>query len=967
MSTQSIPQPDSGNYQYVKLPDGSYGKFASNATDDVIKGAISKDFPDAFAAKPAPQDTFLTDMMGNGMPTQEDLNPTESQHPVITSALKRAGSIIKSLASPPANKTELLSGIMGPVGPVAVRAIRGQVQAEKQLAPQLVEQAKAATLSHVGQNPIRAAIPSLEDARAMTTGLSMLNPFASGSVANVNQLQDEGRPDQALGEGAADALFLGAGLPGPQKLISGAVSDVANVPRTVKAAGPGLMRAADTATDALADALIDPRKTLTETIPQAAGKAVRKAFNPPTARPVGQPPTVTPAAGPSATFTDVPDLRVLPEQQPPQNILPQSQGASFQVVPPVPAIDELFPSAPALIDPFAAQEQDLGGLADPLAASNPSPITNPIKPQSTLPAWATEVKNWESSDPQYLFNQMDEHDWLNYQRQEEIQQWIAAHNKQPEPFAGTGLKTSEPTAQRTIGQPPTQTVAPQPQVPTDANTEDLLAQSIAQAQANKAQPRAVGQPPVSSKIGGAKVLAGDIPLKGPVSPVAADISRLNAELKTATDPNEIADIKQALEHAQARLEDRPYTPPEQAAAENLPLSQPRTIEPGPSSRGQGPAVQTGAGLTLGTPVPVSSIPPGGSGIVKTSELNLDPKRFQYKANTDEGGTTNQFKDTEKFNRPLAGVLSVWTDPADGKTFVVNGHNRFELAERTGEPAMLVRHLEASTPESARAQGALINIAEGRGTAVDAAKFLRNSGLTPADLKKQGISLSENKVADGMALSKLDPSIFDKVATGQMPEQRGIAIGNATTDPVQQHAIVDLIEKQEAKGRKITNDTVAELSRFVANSENKTIEQGGLFGANQEIQSTALDKAELSGEVRNDFSKEKRVFGAVSDAGKAQILSRVKDQSIQAGENAKISQQAAQHLELYDKLSVTKGPINDILESVARDKADGRLTPKEARAKAYDLIRTELQKTLGSGEGGSGTGSQTRPGFPAPPK
>jgi hypothetical protein len=35
-------------FQYIKLPDGSYGKFAADAGDDVIRSAISKDFPDAF-------------------------------------------------------------------------------------------------------------------------------------------------------------------------------------------------------------------------------------------------------------------------------------------------------------------------------------------------------------------------------------------------------------------------------------------------------------------------------------------------------------------------------------------------------------------------------------------------------------------------------------------------------------------------------------------------------------------------------------------------------------------------------------------------------------------------------------------------------------------------------------------------------------------------------------------------------
>lgn len=35
-------------FQYIKLPDGSYGKFRADATDDVIRAAVLKDFPEAF-------------------------------------------------------------------------------------------------------------------------------------------------------------------------------------------------------------------------------------------------------------------------------------------------------------------------------------------------------------------------------------------------------------------------------------------------------------------------------------------------------------------------------------------------------------------------------------------------------------------------------------------------------------------------------------------------------------------------------------------------------------------------------------------------------------------------------------------------------------------------------------------------------------------------------------------------------
>lgn len=48
MSTPAITPDASQQFQYIKLPDGSYGKFRADASDDVIKQAIAKDFPSAF-------------------------------------------------------------------------------------------------------------------------------------------------------------------------------------------------------------------------------------------------------------------------------------------------------------------------------------------------------------------------------------------------------------------------------------------------------------------------------------------------------------------------------------------------------------------------------------------------------------------------------------------------------------------------------------------------------------------------------------------------------------------------------------------------------------------------------------------------------------------------------------------------------------------------------------------------------
>lgn len=92
------------------------------------------------------------------------------------------------------------------LGPIP-QALMGVAQNIKQLGPQLVQQAKQGQASHQPGD----ILPNLNDARTAVTAASMLNPFAAGSVANVNQLQDEGRGSEAAGQGLTDAALLAAG------------------------------------------------------------------------------------------------------------------------------------------------------------------------------------------------------------------------------------------------------------------------------------------------------------------------------------------------------------------------------------------------------------------------------------------------------------------------------------------------------------------------------------------------------------------------------------------------------------------------------------------------------------------------------------------------------------------------------------------------------------------------------------
>lgn len=329
--------------------------------------------------------------------------------------------------------------------------------------------------------------------------------------------------------------------------------------------------------------------------------------------------------------------------------------------------------------------------------------------------------------------------------------------------------------------------------------------------------------------------------------------------------------------------------------------------------------------------------------VKLSDLALAPERFQYKLNTDSTGVTNLLRG-RKWNDQLADPITVWRDPADGKTYVVNGHHRLQLAKENGITSLWVKTLESPNAEDARAVGALQNIAAGRGTSMDAAKFFRDTGITPDKLDKLGISLGEATAAKGVALARLEPHIFDQVVSGKIREGRAVAIGNATSDPAEQESILKLVKKAEKKGKRVTDEVVDELARMVKGAGQHTETQDSLFGVQEMTRNLALEKAEVSNAIREKIASERRVFQSVSQESKAAQLGKVEGQRIDAKKNAEIAVQAAQAQELYDRLSTRGGPIDDILNGAAKELAKGG-NANGIKDRAYSAVRDELSKAI----------------------
>jgi hypothetical protein len=161
---------------------------------------------------------------------------------VVGGALRRARDVAKSIyqtvAGSPTPEEQQHGALTDRAGAalqrpalVAQRVGKGLVEGEKQAFGQVREQAKAAGTIH--GDPIQKG---LAYTRAGVTAASMADPLATGSVTNVNKLEDQGRNPEAIGQGVFDALTLLAGkkagsAPSEAKTLSRAAyaTDVENV------------------------------------------------------------------------------------------------------------------------------------------------------------------------------------------------------------------------------------------------------------------------------------------------------------------------------------------------------------------------------------------------------------------------------------------------------------------------------------------------------------------------------------------------------------------------------------------------------------------------------------------------------------------------------------------------------------------------------------------------------------------
>ncbi len=295
--------------------------------------------------------------------------------------------------------------------------------------------------------------------------------------------------------------------------------------------------------------------------------------------------------------------------------------------------------------------------------------------------------------------------------------------------------------------------------------------------------------------------------------------------------------------------------------------------------------------------------------ISVTLLTLDPKRFQYKLVHGSTGSTGSLREIKVWDNNLAGLVLVWLDPFDGKTYVVNGHNRVTLAMNLSVNDLWVRYVNADTDIEARAIGALANIADDNGTAIDAGKFFRDRNLTPGNLPKN-IDMKKAICSQGLAIANLHDDLFDYLVQGEMSLPIAVAIGETLPDRALQ---VDLWELLKKERRNISADVIRELADIVLNaSQTNSVT---LFDLGCFMASNALHLAELQAYIKQRLSRDRRLFRTVAKSRNAESLSRANNH-IDRDKSAQIADESDYVLRLFDELKAYKNSVTLLLNEFA---------------------------------------------------
>ncbi|MGH7176649.1 MAG: hypothetical protein ACREJC_04650 [Tepidisphaeraceae bacterium] len=350
-------------------------------------------------------------------------------------------------------------------------------------------------------------------------------------------------------------------------------------------------------------------------------------------------------------------------------------------------------------------------------------------------------------------------------------------------------------------------------------------------------------------------------------------------------------------------------------------------------------------------LPKNSEVNGGLEQLDPEDLIVDAKRFQFKAGGDEAGVTDRLKGVQTWDPMRGGIIVVWEN-SKGERFLVDGHQRHALATRLQKAgqkpkllAVILRESDGVTEDTARSDAAAKNIAEGTGTAIDAAKILRARPEVGIDLPPQSAL-----VRDAQGLARLSDEAFGAVVNDVIPPSYAAIIGRLADDKATHEQLVALLAKHEPRSALEAESMVRDA--LTAPQVQQTMTD--LFGSAEVTQILFKERARILSAAAAALKKDRQAFGTlVREERRITEAGNVLDQDI----NRRRADEDAQLIETLQKLARRVGPVADALARAAKSLNEGR--------KLGDAVAEFVEDVRRGGEAvgpeGGGAGAARQPG------
>ena len=312
--------------------------------------------------------------------------------------------------------------------------------------------------------------------------------------------------------------------------------------------------------------------------------------------------------------------------------------------------------------------------------------------------------------------------------------------------------------------------------------------------------------------------------------------------------------------------------------------------------------------------------------VAVKDIEVAPQYFQVKRSGRQAktGVSGSLAESKQFEPVLSGVVSVWRDRQGqigeaGKVYIVDGHNRLDLAKRSGVEAIDVRYIEVDTPTEARQIAAMQNVAQSQSTvgglqSLDVADYLREAGTSLDDFADKGLNLRNSLVEEAVALQRLPDFLYKKFKAGELSKEKAFAYGSVPGIP--KEVIADLYKIASA-GR-WGPDKISQ-AMFMARNATVAIEEGIIPGLSSYFKGSDIKQLLAARvEVTKQLKAKVSTLRVASNLEQANILQGVAGTTVNVKGSQAERLQAKAVLNTFNQLAGLEGEVTGLLKDIASE-------------------------------------------------